>query len=179
MSDLNKPFDKLSFLVVDDDPLGLEMIITLLNLHGAKTYEASNGATGLEFARQLYPDVIISDLSMPVMNGWKMIDELKKERTTMDIPIIALTAHAMRGDREKAIAAGCHNYMTKPIDPYSFIADLKTILADIIDTQPEDQDESTKVIESRSVKENAVSTPVVENDTNQITTSKNNVGETK
>lgn len=131
MNDIAKQFSGISFLVVDDDPIGLDMIITLLKHYGASTFPANNGATGLVFARQLKPDIIISDLSMPVMNGWKMIAELKSDCTTNNIPIIALTAHAMRGDREKAMAAGCHGYLTKPIDPYNFIAQLQSILDDI------------------------------------------------
>jgi CheY-like chemotaxis protein len=131
MSEIKKTFSNLNVLVVDDDPVGLELILTLLKFNGAKTTGASNGAEGLAFARQLKPNFIISDLSMPVMNGWQMIKALKQDRETMNIPIIALTAHAMRGDRERAIAAGCHNYLSKPIDPYKFLDQIQIILDDI------------------------------------------------
>lgn len=131
MSENTKVFHSLKILVVDDDPAGLELILTLLKHHGATSTGATNGAEGLAFARQLKPHFIISDLSMPVMNGWQMIKELKQDRETMEIPIIALTAHVMRGDREKAIAAGCHNYLSKPIDPYNFVSQLRAILDDI------------------------------------------------
>jgi CheY-like chemotaxis protein len=77
------------------------------------------------------PAFIISDLSMPVMTGWEMLHELKLDRATMDIPVIALTAHAMEGDRTKAIAAGFHNYLTKPLRPQTFIRDLLHVVIDI------------------------------------------------
>jgi CheY-like chemotaxis protein len=118
-------------LVVDDDPDSLNIVEALTTYYGANTHIAINGHQGLELARQLRPTIIITDLSMPVMDGWKMIEKLKNDRTTAEIPIIALTAHAMIGDRERAIAAGCHNYLSKPLMPDTFINDLLALLVEI------------------------------------------------
>ena len=118
-------------LVVDDDPSSRDIARMMLMHYGATVHIAVNGKEGLEKASIVAPQFILSDLSMPVMDGWEMIIELKTDRNTAHIPIIALTAHAMVGDREKAIAVGCHNYMTKPLSPITFIADLLGLLNDI------------------------------------------------
>lgn len=128
---LNQRLKGLHILVVEDDPAGLDLVVSLLEFYGAKVTAARNGLEGLSFARALKPQLIIGDLSMPVMNGWQMIKELKQDQNTLDIPIIALTAHAMEGDREKVLAAGFLNYIPKPLDPYTFIDTLITIIADI------------------------------------------------
>ena len=118
-------------LVVDDDPMSLMVATMILKHHGATVYPAANGKEGLELAKLVRPRFIISDLSMPIMDGWAMISELKRDPSTKSIPAIALTAHAMIGDREKAMAAGFHNYLTKPLTPATFIKDLVRLLLDI------------------------------------------------
>jgi CheY-like chemotaxis protein len=118
-------------LVIDDEPDSLEVATMLLEMYQAEVITATNGHEGLAAARKHHPLFIISDLSMPEMSGWEMLDALKQERTTLDIPVIALTAHAMEGDRNRAIAAGFHNYLTKPLRPDTFIRDLLKIVVDI------------------------------------------------
>ena len=118
-------------LVVDDDPGSLEVAKVILSFHGAQVFTATNGEEGLNAAQSCRPKFIISDLSMPIMDGWTMIDKLKRDRFLSDIPIIALTAHAMTGDRERALAAGCHNYLSKPLTPATFMRDLLILLVDI------------------------------------------------
>lgn len=118
-------------LVVDDDSDSLNIVEALTSHFGADTHTALNGQQGLELARQIRPTIIITDLSMPVMDGWQMIEKLKNDRATAEIPIIALTAHAMKGDRERAIAAGCHNYLSKPLRPDTFINELLALLVEI------------------------------------------------
>src|SRR5262245_11432663 len=108
-------------VVVDDDPMSLTVASTILSHYGALVHKAINGHEGLNVIRLVQPKFVISDLSMPVMDGWQMIAELNKDRTMTHIPVIALTAHAMLGDRQKAIAAGFHNYLTKPLTPATFI----------------------------------------------------------
>lgn len=120
-------------LIVDDEPDSLTVASMLLKYYGATVIEANNGVKGLELARSENPRFIISDLSMPGMDGWDMIVELKKDRRTAGIPVIALTAHAMAGDRTKAIAAGFHNYLSKPLVPETFVNDLLALLIDIPD----------------------------------------------
>ncbi len=120
-------------LVIDDEADSLLVAQTLLEMCGAIVYSAVNGKVGLELARQKQPDFIISDLSMPELSGWQMIQKIKTIPTLQDIPVIALTAHAMVGDRKRAIEAGFHNYLTKPLRPDTFINDLLRLLIDIPD----------------------------------------------
>src|SRR5690606_2945113 len=94
---------------------------------------ATNGREGLELIRNSHPKLVISDISMPVMDGWGLIFEMKNDRSLSEIPTIALTAHAMMGDRERAISAGFHNYLTKPLTASTFIHDLVTLLVTIPD----------------------------------------------
>ncbi len=118
-------------LVVEDEPDSLEVAERILRFYGAKVHTATNGAEGLAAARRLLPRFILSDLSMPEMDGWEMLFELKQDRATLDIPVIALTAHAMKGDRDRAINAGFHNYLTKPLNPATFMSDVVKLLDDV------------------------------------------------
>lgn len=117
-------------LVVDDEPDNLEVVSILLEMCDAVVITAANGQEAVEMTRKHQPRFIISDLSMPVMSGWEMIHILKNDRSTMDIPIIALTAHTMVGDRQRALAAGFHNYLSKPLRPETFIKDLLQLVID-------------------------------------------------
>lgn len=123
--DLLKGWD---VLVVDDEPDSLEVATRILRFYGASVRSAGNGQEALVLARQATPRFIISDLSMPVMDGWGLLYELKQARETMDIPVIALTAHSMVGDRQRAIEAGFHNYLTKPLTAATFMKDLVQLL---------------------------------------------------
>lgn len=118
-------------VVVDDEPDSLEVAVRILRHYGADVHTAINGFDGLSRIRSLRPKLVISDLSMPEMDGWGMLGELKLDRATIEIPVIALTAHAMVGDRERAIMAGFHNYLTKPLTPATFMKDLLVLLTDI------------------------------------------------
>lgn len=118
-------------VVVDDEPDSLEVATRILRFYGANVHTAANGQEGLELIKKVRPKFAISDLSMPVMDGWAMLYELQIDRSTSQIPVIALTAHAMRGDRERAVEAGFHNYLTKPLTPSTFMKDLLGLLIDI------------------------------------------------
>ena len=118
-------------LVVDDEPDSLEVAFRLLKHYGANVTTANNGQEALDAVKGMHPTLVISDLSMPVLDGWGLIYELKNNRATTDIPTIALTAHAMSGDRERAISAGFHNYLIKPLTPSTFMNDLLTLLVEI------------------------------------------------
>ncbi len=118
-------------VVVDDEEDSLEVAEVILLEYGANVHTATNGADGLQVVRKVKPRFIISDLSMPVMDGWGFINALKADRGLADIPVIALTAHAMQGDRERALAAGFHNYLVKPLTVNTFIRDLVNLLIDI------------------------------------------------
>ena len=102
-------------LVVEDQELNLDLLVQLLE----EEYEvltAVDGAAGLELAEREHPDLILMDLSLPVIDGWEAARQLKANEELNHIPIIALTAHAMMGDEERARECGCDDFMTKPLD---------------------------------------------------------------
>jgi CheY-like chemotaxis protein len=128
------PFDLLTdwdVVIVDDEDDSLEVARYILDFYGAHVHTGVNGREGLELAQTVLPKFVIADLSMPVMDGWEMLNELKADLRTTEIPVIALTAHAMVGDRERAMAAGFHNYLTKPLTADTFIQQLVSLLVDI------------------------------------------------
>jgi PAS domain S-box-containing protein len=103
-------------LLVEDNELNCDMLLRRLERSGYQVVIANDGAEGVAKARSELPDLILMDISLPVMDGWEATQQLKANPQTAGIPIIALTAHAMAGDREKALAAGCNDYDTKPIE---------------------------------------------------------------
>jgi two-component system sensor histidine kinase/response regulator len=128
------PFDLLAgwdIVVIDDEPDSLEVARFILDFYGANVHTATNGLEGLERVEEVHPRFVISDLSMPAMDGWEFLQSLRARPGIQDIPVIALTAHAMRGDRDRAVAAGFHNYLTKPLTADTFIDQLLALLLDI------------------------------------------------
>lgn len=117
-------------LIVDDEPDSLEVARRVLEFHGAKVLIATNGRDALEIVRRAAPTMILSDLSMPQMDGWELLYQLQNDPHTSTIPVVALTAHAMSGDRERAIGAGFHYYLTKPFSPRTFLDDLLKLFAE-------------------------------------------------
>jgi two-component system cell cycle response regulator DivK len=107
-----------ALLLVEDNEMNRDMLSRRLARAGHQVIVAVDGGEGVEMARShaLDLDVILMDMSLPVLDGWEATRRLKADPETRAIPIIALTAHAMDGDREKALAAGCDDYDTKPID---------------------------------------------------------------
>jgi CheY-like chemotaxis protein len=102
-------------LVADDKATGRELIRTVLEQCGHEVFEASDGAEAVRRAREILPDLIILDLHMPVLDGYGALKELRQERRFQATPIVALTASAMQGDRERSLAAGFTGYIAKPI----------------------------------------------------------------
>lgn len=125
-----KVFEGWRIVVVDDEPDSQIVASMMLEMAGAEVLTADDGQQGLSVIRDNNPHLVISDLSMPNLDGWGMMRELNKDRSTMDIPVIALTAHAMSGDRERAIRAGFANYITKPLDPDKFLGQLVLLVSD-------------------------------------------------
>jgi two-component system, cell cycle response regulator DivK len=115
-------------LIVEDDPRNLKLIRDLLQIRGYTTLEATDGKQGVDMARAKMPDLILMDIQMPVMDGFEAISILKADLVTKSIPIIALTAFAMQGDREKCMEAGCNDYITKPLDTRAFVTKVKEYL---------------------------------------------------
>ena len=103
-------------LLVEDNEMNRDMLSRRLQRKGYSVLTAEDGEKGLLLARSELPDLILMDISLPVMGGWDVTRHLKADRSTSHIPIIALTAHAWVTDREKAIEAGCDDYDTKPVE---------------------------------------------------------------
>lgn len=104
-----------AILIVEDNDLNRDMLARRLQRRGFDICLAHNGQEGLALALQRQPDVILMDLGLPDIDGWETTRHLKADPATGHIPVIALTAHALSGDREKALAAGCDDYDTKPV----------------------------------------------------------------
>ena len=103
-------------LLVEDNEMNRDMLSRRLVRRGFEVVVAVDGKQGVEMAQSESPELILLDMSLPVMDGWEAAGHLKADPATKNIPIIALTAHAMAGDREQAIEAGCDDYDTKPIE---------------------------------------------------------------
>jgi len=102
-------------LVVEDVEFNRDLVVQLLE-DSYEVLTAADGAAGLQLAEQERPDLILMDLSLPVVDGWEATRRLKANAALQDIPIIALSAHAMLGDAEKALQSGCDDYLSKPLD---------------------------------------------------------------
>jgi two-component system, cell cycle response regulator DivK len=115
-------------LIVEDNELNRDMLTRRLERRGYEILAAVDGEQGLDMARQTLPHLILMDMSLPVMDGWEASRRLKSGPETSAIPIVALTAHAMSGDRERALAAGCDDYDTKPVEFPRLLLKIETLL---------------------------------------------------
>jgi two-component system cell cycle response regulator DivK len=115
-------------LVVEDNPDNMTLIVDVLTSLNYEVIQATDGQRGLEMVEAERPDLILMDLSLPKIDGWTATRKLKAEKDLKVIPIIALTAHAMVGDRERALEAGCDDYVSKPINIQELAAKLKKFL---------------------------------------------------
>jgi len=116
-------------LLVEDNEMNRDMLSRRLRRRGFEVQEAVNGVESLTLARDEKPDVILMDMNLPVMNGWEATRILKADGTTQAIPVIALTAHAMRSDRDRALMAGCDDYDTKPVNLTRLLGKIEAALA--------------------------------------------------
>jgi CheY-like chemotaxis protein len=105
-----------TILLVEDNEMNRDMLSRRLVRKGHQVIIAADGAQGVSLAQSEHPDLILMDMSLPVLDGWEATRQIKATPETSTVPIIALTAHALAGDREKTIEAGCDEYETKPID---------------------------------------------------------------
>ncbi len=103
-------------LMVEDEPKNMTLLRDLLQVSGYSTIEATDGEQGVESAKTSKPDLILMDIMMPVMDGLKATRILKADATTGNIPVLALTSYAMKGDKERILEAGCDGYLAKPFD---------------------------------------------------------------
>lgn len=118
----------MKILLVEDNEMNRDMLSRRLQRKGYDVVIAVDGEEGLTLAEREMPDLILMDMSLPVVDGWEATRRLKVSETTQGIPVIALTAHAMAGDREKALDAGCDDYDTKPIELPRLLSKIETLL---------------------------------------------------
>jgi CheY-like chemotaxis protein len=116
-------------LLIEDNEHNRYLMTYLLERNGYAVETAIDGQRGLETVRSMRPDVILLDIQLPVMDGYAVARALREEHASACPPIIAVTSHAMPGDRERALAAGCSGYIEKPIQPERFIAEMERIAA--------------------------------------------------
>lgn len=119
----------MRILLVEDNEMNRDMLSRRLERKGYEISIAVDGGQGVAMAASERPDLILMDMSLPVLDGWEATRQIKAAADTAHIPIIALTAHAMSGDREKALAAGCDDYDTKPVELPRLLAKIEALLA--------------------------------------------------
>lgn len=122
-------------LVVDDDSGSLRVAQFLLSYCGARVHTSINGLEGLKTAQKVHPKIIISDISMPVMDGWNLLRKVKLDPALSSTPVIALSAHALSSDRQRGLEAGFHTYLTKPLNPMTFVRDMLGSLLNLPDVR--------------------------------------------
>lgn len=115
-------------LLVEDNEMNRDMLSRRLERKGLEVLIAVDGAQGIELAHSELPALILMDMSLPILDGWSAARQLKNSAETCKIPIIALTAHAMSGDRDKCLEAGCDDYDTKPIEFARLLGKIETLL---------------------------------------------------
>ena len=120
--------DGTKILLVEDNLHNRKIFQGVLSHAGFVVVEAEDGERAIELAHSQQPHLILMDLSIPLVDGWECTRRLKADPATRAIPIIALTAHAMRGDEERARAAGCDGYLSKPISPKRVVEEVKRVL---------------------------------------------------
>jgi two-component system cell cycle response regulator DivK len=122
--------DSKLILLVEDNLHNRRIFSGILRHYGYEVREAVNGAEAVEMARSLVPDLILMDLSLPVMDGWEATRQIKSVSELAKIPVIALTAHAMAGDEERAREVGCDGYLSKPISPTKVVEEVQRFIGE-------------------------------------------------
>jgi two-component system cell cycle response regulator DivK len=117
-----------SVMIVDDEPDNLEVVAETLEYRGAQVKTAPNGKAALELLETFIPNLILTDLSMPIMDGWQMRARVKSNEKLAHIPILALSAHAIAGDQERALEVGFDGYLTKPVNVVTLHEDIRSRL---------------------------------------------------
>lgn len=131
MMSANGDVSSWKVLLVEDDPDNLDVARQVLTFYGAQVYSAANGLEGLKLLDEVVPTFILLDLSMPNMDGWEMLRRVRANPRMAGVLVIALTAHAMNGDRERALKAGFDGYIIKPFMLSTFMGDIKRCLSEM------------------------------------------------
>ncbi len=121
---------KQTVLYIEDNEQNLYLVKFLLEQHGYLVLSAMSGLDGIAIAAEVVPDLILLDIQLPQMDGYEVAQELRGNPALKDVPIIAVTSYAMVGDRERTLAAGCNDYIEKPINPDTFLKQVETHLSD-------------------------------------------------
>lgn len=116
-------------LLVEDNDMNSDMLSRRLERKGYQVISALNGLEGIQLALSEQPDLILMDMGLPLLDGWQATQQLKQTPQTRSIPILSLTAHAMMGDRKRALEAGCDEYETKPVNLPRLLTKIETLLA--------------------------------------------------
>ena len=120
-------------LIVDDEPDNRAIAEKILSFNGAKVYTANDGKEGLSLLETIKPSFVLLDLSMPVIDGWEMFKKIRDNDVTHHIPVIALTAHAMTGDRERVLQAGFDGYIAKPFRMSTFMGEILRCFREVLE----------------------------------------------
>jgi two-component system cell cycle response regulator DivK len=123
-----------TILIVEDNEMNRDLLSRRLERKGYQILIAVDGAMGIEVTRAKMPDLILMDMSLPVVDGWEATRQIKADKLLQRIPIIALTAHAMANDREKALDAGCDEYDTKPIELPRLLGKIEALLPPVLES---------------------------------------------
>jgi two-component system cell cycle response regulator DivK len=128
MRELNEGGKMAKVLLIEDNEMNRDMLSRRLIRRGFQVVFAVDGQQGIDLARSERPDIILMDLGLPVFDGWEATRRVKADNATRSVPVIGLTAHAMTGDREKAIEAGCDDYDTKPVELDRLVGKIERLL---------------------------------------------------
>ncbi|MBL8098154.1 MAG: response regulator [Anaerolineales bacterium] len=115
-------------LIVEDNPDNMELMVYLIQTFGHTVLEAENGEKGLEIVEQAIPDLILCDIQMPSIDGYEFLRRLKLDAKLVAVPVVAVTAYAMVGDRDKVLNMGFNGYIPKPINPETFVKEIESFL---------------------------------------------------
>lgn len=122
-----------TIVIVEDNELNLELAIDLLEIHGYNVLGIRSAEEALHLIARLQPDLVLMDIALPGMDGLEAAKRLKSDEKTVHIPVVVVSAHAMQGDRESAVSAGCAGYMTKPIQTRTFVQSIEKLMEEIDD----------------------------------------------
>ncbi|MBN1121072.1 MAG: response regulator [Anaerolineae bacterium] len=125
---VQEKFENKRILVVDDERDSIDIVKIVLSSVGAVVYQAEDGRAALDICLQERPEVVLADISMPVMDGWELLNAIRGADGGEKVTVIALTAHAMSGDKKRIIDAGFDGYMSKPLTMFTFLEDLSQLL---------------------------------------------------
>jgi CheY-like chemotaxis protein len=117
-----------NILIVDDEPDSINVVQLVCEYHGAKVKSTNSAKECLKMLEEGIPDIVFMDIQMPIMSGWEAIKHIRENSQLGGLPVIAMTAHAMDGDKQRVLNAGFTGYMSKPISPMSFLEDIESIL---------------------------------------------------